>query len=62
MYDKFKNVYLNHKKFLLKKTDINIHKKNCKESNTKIGQKQKIKSLIITKMLFCKCSGQNSAQ
>ena len=43
MYDKCKNVYLNHKKFLLKKTDINIHKKNCKESNTKIGQKQKNK-------------------
>lgn len=40
VYDKSKNVYLNHKKFLLKKTDINIHKKNCKETIPKLGRRK----------------------
>lgn len=35
------NVYLNYKKFLLKKTDINIYKKELYENNTKIGQKKR---------------------
>ena len=41
MYDKSKNVYLNHKNLLIKKVDINIHKKNGKETIPNLGRSKK---------------------